>query len=137
MSGHYWYFVIAILHVITFFSTKIVVLVAILNNASFKWMARIPFFRDKYSNACINRSWWICRCNNRIARLVCFPLFWMMQPKSRSFSFFIGFSAQKKRTFYWIFSTSSLVWKESVSKCLIIFDEPKGGVDNFFFKKWF
>jgi len=23
-------------------------------------MARIPFFRDKYSNTCINRSWWIC-----------------------------------------------------------------------------
>ena len=60
MSGHYWYFVTAILHVMTFFSTKIVVLVAILNNASFKWMARIPFFRDKYSNTCINRSWWIC-----------------------------------------------------------------------------
>jgi hypothetical protein len=42
----------------------------------------------------------------------------------------------KKRTFFWIFSTSSLVWKESVPKCLIIFDEPKGGVDNFFWKKW-
>jgi hypothetical protein len=34
-------------------STKIVVLVAILNNASFKWMAPIPFFRDKYSNTWI------------------------------------------------------------------------------------
>ena len=63
-----------------------------------------------------------------------FPLFWMMQPKSRSFSFVIGLSA-KKRTFYLIFSTiSSLVWKESVPKCLIIFDEPKGGVNNLFFK---
>jgi hypothetical protein len=60
MSDHHWYFVTAILHVITFFSTKIVVLVAILNNASFKWMARIHIFRDKYSNTCIHRSWWIC-----------------------------------------------------------------------------
>ena len=42
MSGHYWHFVTAILLMITFFSTKIVVLVAILNNASFKWMARNP-----------------------------------------------------------------------------------------------
>jgi hypothetical protein len=135
-----------------------------------------------------------------------FPLFWMTQPKSRSFSFFIGLSA-KKRTFYrifstsslalkssqyyllrnsrilncinfvtefhsnptvffkimknlksafviganmwknkpnvtdwvtkWIFSTSSLAWKESVPKCLINFDEPKGGIDNYFFKNWF
>jgi hypothetical protein len=48
------YFVTAILHVITFFSTKIVVLVAILNNASFKWMAHIPFFRYNYSNTCRN-----------------------------------------------------------------------------------
>jgi hypothetical protein len=48
--------------------------------------------------------------------------------------------AATKRTFYWIFSTSSLFWKESVPKCLIIFDEPKGGVDNFyndsFWKLW-
>ena len=125
MSGHYWYFATAILHVITFFSTKIVVLVAILNNASFKWMTRIPFFRDKYSNTCINCIKW------EITRNL------TSYEKSRSFSFFIGLSAKEKRTFYWIFSISSLVWKESVQKCLIIFDEPKGGVDNFVFKKWF
>jgi hypothetical protein len=45
------------------------------------------------------------------------------------FLFLLGFLQKKEH-----FIEYSLVWKESVPKCLIIFDEPKGGVDNLFFK---
>jgi hypothetical protein len=53
----------------------------------------------------------------------CFHAIWPATKDSPKMIFSVFYWAFcKKRTFYWIFSTSSLVWKESVPKCLIIFE---------------
>ena len=52
------------------------------------------------------------------------------------FSFFIGLSA-KKEHFYWIFSASSLAWKESVPNAWSFSMSQKEALKFFFFKNDF
>jgi predicted helicase len=52
------------------------------------------------------------------------------------FSFFIGLSA-KKEHFYWIFSASSLAWKESVPNAWSFSMSQKEALTTFFFKNDF